>query len=874
MSPSQAEESKDDEKAGSKSQDPKAGKKEESDDKDKKGKGEAGAKGQQKDPRSQVDPELKKRIDKLIEEKSARQAEQARQRAARQEDGKQQSGQQPTRQRRPPTKRPTPTPAGSPSSTGPGGTKARTGEEASPSTLVDIPPTETDVPPEERKYVFSIKDGTYEQLLDAFARMTGLGIIGEAPKDGKVSFVSSEELSFRDALGRVQLLLFKYKPHEPYWLNHEGSHLEVIRVNDFYRTIPLSRMYRDVEKFRAADLRDDELALLIYTPKAGTPADLKPVRDFLPDYVRVAPLGDGASITIFALVKHINKYLDLIPIVAQRQGDPRTLEKIELKYILPSEAVSKLERLMDPDGGQPQRRSPRAARGKDISPLDTMGQPEVTLVPEDAQGVLIVKAMQDKIEEIKRLLPYIDVDTREGVEPVVIPVEHGDPEQLIGTVQQVLAASSGSPQSGVTKRPSPRRKTSGKATSGPLKAADITLLTHPSRAAIIVIADEEDIEWVRELVKKFDVPGAQVGPLRITLAYADPEELANTVKSLLGVAAKGKTGSERLQVMPEPGGKAVWFKGSEKELEEVRELITTLDVVEDAASLRVVTLRRQTASWVADMVQQFDKQSARPTPTAKPGRGKRARTPGASKFTPDDEHNRLFVLCTDEEWAVYERVIEQLESVGEGDPLFIRVPVEHLEPEEAIDRLTLMMLGGGGQTLTMSFTPTDGAILVRNATEARLEEIRTLLELIDQPIEIVERKFEIRHRDPAEIIAAIEALIGGTSDAQPSRRRPRSKEAKGGGVALGAVSMGTARADRTIVPFGNSLIIRTTPEKMEKVAELIAELDAEEVQTELKIYDDFPPGTDVSGLTDALSSVFSGARATAPRRKGGATPAG
>ena len=183
---------------------------------------------------------------------------------------------------------------------------------------------ESDVPPEERKYVFSIKDGNYEQLLDAFARMTGLGIIGEAPQDGKVTFVSSEELSFRDALGRVQLLLFKYKPHEPYWLLYEDSHLEVIRVNDFYRTIPLNRMYKNEELFRAANLRDDELALLIYTVKSGTPADLKPVRDFLPDYVRVVPL-DGSTITIFALVKHINKYLDLIPIVAQRQGDPRTL---------------------------------------------------------------------------------------------------------------------------------------------------------------------------------------------------------------------------------------------------------------------------------------------------------------------------------------------------------------------------------------------------------------------------------------------------------------------------------------------------------------------------------------------------------------------
>ena len=52
-----------------------------------------------------------------------------------------------------------------------------------PTTPINIAPAESDVPPEARMYGFSIKDGTYEQLIEGFARQTGLGVIGDAPKD-------------------------------------------------------------------------------------------------------------------------------------------------------------------------------------------------------------------------------------------------------------------------------------------------------------------------------------------------------------------------------------------------------------------------------------------------------------------------------------------------------------------------------------------------------------------------------------------------------------------------------------------------------------------------------------------------------------------
>ena len=213
------------------------------------------------DKGTQIDPALRKKIDDILERTAAQEAVQARSRGPRQS---------PQLKAGDPALRTAPTrPSGRKSA--PAILQNRANPTAPNSALkVGIPPGSADVPPEDRTYVFSVKDGSYQHLLDAFARMTDLGIVGDAPRDGKVTFVSAQEMTFKEAFGRVRMLLFRYKPHEPFWMIRHETHLEVIRVNDFYRILPLERMYRSVDEFRAAKLPDDELALVIYTPKSGS----------------------------------------------------------------------------------------------------------------------------------------------------------------------------------------------------------------------------------------------------------------------------------------------------------------------------------------------------------------------------------------------------------------------------------------------------------------------------------------------------------------------------------------------------------------------------------------------------------------------------
>jgi len=218
-----------------------------------------------------------------------------------------------------------------------------------PTTSIDMPPTEDLVPAEDRLYSFSIKGGTYEQLLAGLNRQTGLAILGEAPKDGKVTFVTEEELTFDALLRRVREILFEYKALEHYWLVQKPTHLEVINVNDYYRKLGPEQIYESVEAYRAAQLPDYEIVMVIYTP-TGSISALNDIRHFVPDYVRIAPLDNRNAITIFALVKDIEKYLQLIEIFTPggaSSSDIRPLAVIPVEHILPTQAWVDIQSLMN-----------------------------------------------------------------------------------------------------------------------------------------------------------------------------------------------------------------------------------------------------------------------------------------------------------------------------------------------------------------------------------------------------------------------------------------------------------------------------------------------------------------------------------------------
>lgn len=860
--------------------------------------------------RVEIPPEVQKKIDEMLQEKSQPAEEPApvaqpaqktpQQIAAERAEQRRQARLRAMGQQNDPTTTP-PQPGAhlAPNPFAGGGAPSSAGSQGA-GNKIEIPAsTERATPPEQRKYSFSIKDAGYDVLIEGIARETGLGVIGEAPPDGKVTFVTEEQLTFDQLLDRVRMLLFNYKPLEPYWLLRRTTHLEVIRVNDYLRVMPADRMFRGVPEFRAAALQPSELVLVIFTPTSGALSELNQVRDFMPDYVRVTPLDDQNSVAIYALVSDVEKYLWLVDFFTGRKGDPRKLEIIEVKFITPTEAYEKLQLLMSADASKQPGRAPTMPRARPggPSPLDGIPAPEVSIVPEDAQGVLIVRAMQDKIDEIKRLLPYVDVNTAINYLPVVIPVRNTDPQALVGTVQQILGtpdSSSGMPVPGGA-RPRQARRPGGRAAPGasvPVTAADVTLIPHPSISAIIATGPDEAVKRVRELVQLFDVRG-QVGPLRIGLVNTDADTAVSTVTQILHGAVPGattrgvQTGAISVsQVVPDPSGTAIWFTGSEKDLELARQVLADIDVAVEPARLHIVRLVNQRPSFVSTILSQMDsgQLSAMPASTPAGGRGGARRRsvsapagqPGSSggKFTPDDEQGRLFVLCTDAEWEIYRKIIADLEdekSLRE----FVLLPVKHIPVDEALNKIAALIPlnatgvaaapGAVGKEATKirCETTADG-ILVLGANETDIQSMRELLAVFDHASDIAERTFEIKFADPAEVKAAVEALLTEGPAATASTVAPRrARSAAPRDPSLGAASS----AALTIVQVDTRLIVKASPAVMEQVAAYIEQFDVRADKRTVRVYENFPPGADIEAISSTLSTVLGGSSA-----RGAATP--
>ena len=211
-------------------------------------------------------------------------------------------------------------------------------------------------PAEERRYSISI-EGTYADLLDAVSRMSGLAILGDIP-NGNVTYVSTEEMDFDAAVSRLRKILFNHP--ENFYIRREGNALHVFRMTEATRLMPLDFIYTSIEDFLSASLDEMEVVLVLYSP--GFPAEeLEGLRDFMPDYVRIAPYPGKNAVTILALTRDVHKYTELVQIFKGAGEDPRAKKFLPVRHMLPSAAMQMLYELV-PSAAR-SRSPPKAWRG-------------------------------------------------------------------------------------------------------------------------------------------------------------------------------------------------------------------------------------------------------------------------------------------------------------------------------------------------------------------------------------------------------------------------------------------------------------------------------------------------------------------------------
>ena len=527
----------------------------------------------------------------------------------------------------------------------PGSERGRTGE-AAPLTAnelqssLNVDAAEFLKPFNEREYSFSIKDGTYEQLIENFARMASLQVFGDAPA-GTVTFVSLQPMDFKTALGRVQMKLFTHP--EQYWIQlKDNSYLEIFRVTEGTRLIELDKIFPTVEQYRAANLDSNDLVMLLYTPESGSIADLEPLRDFMPDYVRIAQYQDQNALTVFGLVRDVNKYLELVDIFKVTAEDPRHEELIPVEHVAPSDALETLKLLMDGFDGETGAPA-RSRRAGQPSVAEAQAE-SIDAIAMDEYDTLLVRAMPSKIKEIKRLLTYIDRPLPSAGNPVIVKVQNTDAGTVLELVDSLMNASKADSPPAARRTSSTARRRVRKRDTGPAAAEsdNLTMIEWPAENSIVLIGTDEAVIEARALIERFDVAD-DFATRSVKLETRDAEELTPVLIALL------KNIDMDVNVTAHPSGDAVIISGARADLDEVEQTIAMLDKQTDGPEDKVHTIRleNQTPSELIPILTALEGDDSNASTKGRRRSTRRTSAAGTSKFKPDGTSNVAIIFVNE-----------------------------------------------------------------------------------------------------------------------------------------------------------------------------------------------------------------------------------
>ncbi len=191
-------------------------------------------------------------------------------------------------------------------------------------------------------------------------------------------------------------------------------------------------------------------------------------------------------------------------------------------------------------------------------------------------NTLIITDSAANIERLVKIIRRLDVPS--SVDRLeVITLEFANAEEVATICQTVLS------QTGL-------KASKGKNGKSADQGATSQVLPYPRTNSLLVMASEEDLQTVRQLVKRLDQkPTDDRSPINVYyLENADAEKLAETLTSIVasrkGVARNGRSQSgsvslsEDISITADKPTNALIINGSPEDYEQVREIIAKLDI--------------------------------------------------------------------------------------------------------------------------------------------------------------------------------------------------------------------------------------------------------------------------------------------------------
>jgi len=575
----------------------------------------------------------------------------------------------------------------------------QTGQQQAPARVG--PATPADKPKDALR--FNFKDAPIDQVLDMFARESGVPIIFEAqPPAGTITFVSSATYTFDDALSIFNLNLLRYEVH----LRHEGQYLYLATLKDSVKKPNVV-----VNPGNLPGIKPDQI-VTVPIPLDNAKAELvaEQIKPMLSQYGGVVSVPAQNMVIVVENAAQVRRIRDVITAIDAVKPVDSAFRLFPIQYAQADAVLGALKGLVgertktvivDKDGQQrvvqdlavqglslvsdPRTNSLIAvgpvARLRTVEELvkllDVPGNPVTAGGAESQMTTFTLTAVtpEEAAKQVTGLFATIDPKQK----PVVLPLSGANKVTVVGTREQVSRASVllSELDSGVNPDPqNPGAMRSGvqmhrAATIGLKFAAPATvealltrLLTQkqmqtikfasaPDSRSIVISGLDQDVTWLESLVRALDVaPDADKDVRMVRVAKGDPAEVLKKAQSLY--QQTGRAEKDAVTSALDAESRNITLIGTKGAIAAFQQLLTSAEQSSSVdQEVRRFTLAKAIPSALAAKVARLAK------PLLAPTDGGAYVEP---QFEPADDIATLIVRAQPQQFAALDGLIKQLDS--------------------------------------------------------------------------------------------------------------------------------------------------------------------------------------------------------------------
>ncbi len=376
------------------------------------------------------------------------------------------------------------------------------------------------------------------------------------------------------------------------------------------------------------------------------------------------------------------------------------LETIALANATPSEAAATIDKV--------------------VLALDASRRENTQVVADDAAGVLLVRADETVLAEIRAVLKEIDRSATRQFAIRQIKLERADATRVAQALQKLFDDRA-------------QIAVPGRARGG---QRSVSIIGDPRSSTLFIAASEADFTEIGELAQSFDAPdAAQAFDFKvISLRHARAGDIARTVEQMV-MEMGGGGPDDSVSVRGDERRNVLIVAGRGDRFTLVGEIVDALDIAQSEGEARTVKTYaapagdvEQIASLVRDAL---GERAQRPweTQTATTG----------SRIIPIPRSRQIVVRATAAQHVEIAALVSSLATTlaQEGRETAV-IPVEFATPEEIAQTLKQFLddkaaaAAGGASGATIVPSASGGALLVA-ATPEELGTIRDLVSRLDQP---------------------------------------------------------------------------------------------------------------------------------------------